>query len=122
MEENKKEENAVPVNVPPMVAPRDWNKIVESSKGELIFLPEESIDKAKEIEKQRVELNKKIIKINKLEIEMSMETQNMFFELRKNLEKNGIEDIWGKDIGFEGNALKDGKFVICLSNRKGKTL
>lgn len=97
---------------------RDWKKIVSESNGERAFLPDGFKSAAKEIEETRVEYNKDVIKMARKEIAMNMATQNLFYDLRKHLEKSGFMDIWVKDIGFEVEALSDGEFVVNISDPK----
>lgn len=93
---------------------RDWNKIVSESNGALMFLPAGFEGAAKEWLDLRTEYNALVKKMAQKELTLNMALQNLFFEFRKNLAKTGHEDVWLKDIGFESNALEDGKFVVSM--------
>lgn len=94
---------------------RNWKKIVSESNGRQMFVPDEFVERTKKIEEDRTAYNKEVVRIAAKEIALNMETQNLFFDLRKYLEESGNEDIWVKDIGFESEALKDGVFVINIT-------
>lgn len=91
---------------------RDWNKIVSESNGQLIFLPEGFRQAAEDWLTSRKEYQKFAQEMCKKEITLNIAVQNLFFELRKYLEKNGHPDVFTKEIGFENSALEDGKFII----------
>lgn len=93
---------------------RDWNKIVADSANALIFLPSGFTKAAEEWLELRSKYNALVKEMAQKEITLNMALQNLFFEVRKYLAKNGRDDIWVKDVGFESNALDDGKFVINI--------
>ncbi len=92
----------------------NWKEVVSKSGGRTIFLPEGFTNAAKEIEEKRASYNKDAVAMAKKEIAMKVATQQFFFELRKHFEKNGVADIWIKDLGFNTAALQDGEFVIDI--------
>jgi hypothetical protein len=98
----------------------NWDKVVADSNGTAIFLPEKFVKDAEEVERLRKEFNSKVGEMAEREITMNMATQNMFFALRKYLSENGHTDIWQKDIGFNVEALNDGKFVVNLMDVKAR--
>lgn len=93
---------------------RNWNKIVSESRGQLIFLPEGFVKAAEEWKELRGDYNKFVATMAKKEMTLNETFQNIFFELRRYLEKNGQPDIYLKDIGFETTALEDGKFIVSI--------
>ena len=98
---------------------RDWNKIVAESKGQLVFVPEQFIEKAKEWETIRQELLKMVNLTSRKELEATTKLNNLSYEIRKFLAENGKGDeVWTKDIGFEAGALKDGQFIISITEGK----
>lgn len=96
----------------------DWTKIVSESNGNRIFLPTSFKGAQEDLEKIRKAYNADAVKMAEREIRMTMATQNMFFELREHLAKNGQPDIWVKDIGFEQNALDEGVFIVNISEKR----
>lgn len=97
----------------------DWKKKVAESNGEMIFLPDSFTGAAEDIEKSRKEFNEMILKVAEKEIALNMATQTMFYDLRKHLAKNGVSDVWTKQLGFNAQALKEGKFVVnVLENQR----
>ncbi len=92
----------------------NWNKIVSESNGKLLFLSEGFKQAAEEWKNFRDEYNNQVQVMAKKELVLNMAMQNLFFELRKYLEKNGHADIYIKDIGFEDTALKEGRFIVSI--------
>lgn len=93
---------------------RDWKKIVSESKGTRFFLPDSFKERADDFNKQRIELNIDLSVAAEKEITMNMLSQNVLFEVRKYLAKNGFDEIWMKEIGWDADALKEGVFVINI--------
>lgn len=98
------------------VPQRDWKKIVEDSNGSLIFAPEKFIPKIKEWEEKRIQLNKLANEAAKHELATRMVLENTVSEIRAYLAENGYPDIWLADVGFEAQAIKEGQFIINVSN------
>lgn len=98
------------------VVQRDWQKIIEGSNGSLILAPEKFIPKIKEWDEKRVELNKLANAAAKHELETRLLLENTVAEVRAYLAENGYPEVWLADVGFETAALKDGKFVLTISN------
>ena len=93
---------------------RDWKKIVNESNGTRIFLPDQFTEKAKEFKEKREDLFEYLKAAAEKEITMNMLSQNTLFELRQYLAKNGFEDIWSKEMGWDTEALNEGFFVINI--------
>jgi len=93
---------------------RDWKKIVNESKGTRFFLPDSFKERAEDFNKKRIELNKDLAIAAEKEITMNMISQNALYEVRKYLAKNGFDEIWMKEIGWDAEALKEGVFVINI--------
>ena len=79
---------------------RNWSKIVSESGGKSIFLPDGFKKAAKEWRDLREDYNAQVLVMAKKELTLNVALQNLFFELRKFLDKNGRSDIYLKDIGF----------------------
>lgn len=97
---------------------RDWKKIVESSKGQLVFLPEVLETDAKEWNKKRDEFAEYLRKASKMEIYMMNDLNGLIQKLREYYDKAGVIDIWAKDIGFQTEALKEGIYILEISEQK----
>ena len=100
--------------LPPVKKP-DWKKIVSESGGTRIFLPDELKKEADAIEEDRIKLKKESSKVAKLDLEFGMRLQNLFLSVRQHLAKNGMDDNWSKDIGYEADALKENVFIININ-------
>lgn len=94
----------------------DWKKIVAESGGTRIFLPSGFEKNAKEIEEKRAEYDKEVIVMAKKQLTINIAVEDLFFELRKHLEKNGYPDIWIKDVGYDSSALKEGQLVVNITD------
>lgn len=98
-----------------MVTPKhDWKSVVADSNGTMIYLPDGFSKAQQELDEKRKGYNTDAIKMAEREITMNIATQNMFFEIRKHLAKNGYPDIWVKELGFEANALKEGHYILTI--------
>jgi len=100
---------------------RDWKDIIEKSNGTMMMMPDLFIQDMKDIENDRKELNEYLIGAAEREIKLNVRTQNMFLSLREYLVKNGLKNVWAKDIGLNVAALEDGKFVVNFSDVKRAT-
>lgn len=99
---------------------RDWDEIVKSSNGSLFHLPKEFVDRAKEWQAKRLEFNKKVEEVSRMENEINVVFGQLVFDIRKFFAENGgPETPWTSDFGFNTNALKEGKFIVeFMSNQK----
>ncbi len=96
----------------------DWKKIVKDSNGTREFLPEAFVEEAKAIEADKTEFRKGLQEVAKNEIELNVRTQNLFLKIRDHFAKEGVEGIWTKDLGFEGEAMKEGEFIVNLMDEQ----
>lgn len=95
---------------------RDWAEIVKkATDGTRVMVPESLLPLAKKAEEMRIEFEKEAKKMAKMEILMANEQGEFFVAMRKYLEENGHSGAWVHSIGFEMAALKDGEFVINIS-------
>lgn len=98
---------------------RDWKDVVAKSKGkpnELIFVPEALLEVVKPWQDERVAFQKEVESLAKKENQISNMFNNMIFKIRSYFEEQGMKDIWTKDIDFQESALKDGEFIISISD------
>ena len=93
---------------------RDWNKIVADSNGTASFLSEKFLKTAEKWVELRKDYNDFVLVMAKKELTLNMMLNNLLFDVRKDLETRGREDIYLKDLGFNSDALDDGKFIINL--------
>ena len=97
---------------------RDWKKIVEANK-DLVFLPDNFIEEAKNWNKQRNDLEKHISTVvAKMQTQTLQSLNNLMVDLRKYYENAGMTDIWAKDVGFQTEALKEGIYILEISDQK----
>lgn len=94
---------------------RNWQEIVETSNGNLAFIPEAFIARIEEWKVQRAEFNKRVEEMAAIENEIGNKMQNVLYEMRKFFAENGRTEVWTKDFGIEMNALNDGKFIISIT-------
>lgn len=95
----------------------DWKDVVAKSEGSSVFLPDELLDRAKEIKKEDEEYSKILEEIvAKKELELSIKNQNLWLDIRHWLEKNGRKDIFAKDCGWNTDARKEGVFIVNISD------
>lgn len=94
----------------------DWKKIVADSNGKSHFLPEKIQEDAVKWGDTRKDFDKKVAALAQQEIEISVMLQNMMLQIRQYLAANGHEDIWTKDIGFDEVALREGVFIINITD------
>lgn len=94
----------------------NWNEIVEKSKGKSLFLPDSFTAKAKEWNDKREELNNLIGKAAKIEVQTQAALQVIILEVRTYLEENGHPGVWSKDVGFNSDALDEGKYIVEITD------
>lgn len=106
------------INIEKSKVARDWKKIVEANP-DLVFIPEELMAEAKAWNKQRNDLDDHFKKVvAKMQTETLQSLNEVMFKLRKYYEKAGITDIWAKDVGFQTEALKEGVYIIEITDQK----
>ena len=93
----------------------DWNQRVADSKGQQMFVPEKCLEQVKEWYAKRDELKKFVDIASRTEIETNMALNTAIYEIRKYLSANGRADVWSADIGFDVDALKEGKYIITIT-------
>ena len=97
---------------------RDWKKIVADSKGTQVFLPETLLEDVKKWQTMRSEFNKFISEIAQKEIQVNVVFQNLMLKIREYYAENGMSDIWVKDVGIENEALKEGQFILNITDEQ----
>ena len=97
---------------------RSWEDIVKNSNGTAMFVPEVLLGSVKQWQEKKKAFEDSLNAMGKQELEVSNLFQNLMMEIRKYAETAGHEDIWTMDIGFNGNAMKDGKYIINISEGK----
>ncbi len=84
------------------------------------FLPESLIDAAKKWYTARTEFFKQANELAKAENVLGLQFQNIIMGIREEMEKRGaVEQVWTQDIGFNMEALREGKYIISFTPNKG---
>lgn len=94
---------------------RDWKKIVDQSGGTAVFAPEKLLTAAKSWQQKRLDFNKEIARLAKLENELTKIFNDLIYDVRNYYEEAGMSEIHTKDVGFDANALKEGIFIINIT-------
>lgn len=98
----------------------DWKKRVEESGGQSSFVPEALKADVEKWHESRMAFQKKVNDLAKEEVNLNVMFQNLILKIREYFAENGHNDIWTADVGFDTNALRDGEFVINITeNNKG---
>ena len=92
-----------------------WKDIVAKSNGQLMFVPENLIPKYKQLREMRAEFDKKLEEVAKNEIEYGTMNNDIMLEFRRYFEEAGIK-IWQKEVNLEASALREGEYVIVISD------
>lgn len=92
----------------------DWKKIVEESKGRLVFLPEKLIPVVKEWNESRHALKRAVDELSEIEVRTRVMLENMVLKIREYYAEAGDKEIWPANIGMETNALKEGIYVVSI--------
>lgn len=98
--------------------PRDWNKLVKESNGQLQFLPDALKEQATQWYKNRTEFFTKANEIAKLEATLNVEFNQLVQAIRLEMEKRGMADIWTLDLGFNLEALQEGQYIVQFTENK----
>lgn len=93
---------------------KDWKKLVAGAKGQLMFVPESLIPKYKKLLEMRAEFDKALEQVAKNEIEHGTMNNDIMLEFRKHAESVGVK-IWQKEVNLEASALRDGEYIIVIS-------
>ena len=100
--------------------PRNWEEIVKNSQGTTFFLPESLIEAAKKWSADRTAFFKQANELAKAENLLGMQFQKIIMGIREEFDKRGaVEAVWTQDIGFNMEALKEGKYIISFTPNKG---
>jgi hypothetical protein len=94
---------------------RDWNKIVQDHSDTMFFVPEQFIKQTEEWQSKRLEFGKEANKLAQKENHLGLIFTQMIYAIRTHLAENGMPEIWTMDIGFNVEALKEGKFILNIT-------
>lgn len=95
-----------------MPAKRNWDEIVTKSDGNMIFIPDEFASDMEKWEKGYTDFNAQALAMAEKEIAQTVLLNNIMFQLRKHLAKNGQKEIWKKDIRINLDALNEGRYIV----------
>lgn len=92
---------------------QEWKQRVDESKGQLTFLPEKLLAKAKKVEDLRKAFNEKVRVMSKDEIELRVLQENLLLDIRHELDTVDPEN-WTKNIAILEEAVKDDVYLVHL--------
>ena len=92
----------------------EWVKRCADSNGSMIMVPTKMIGDAEIFIKKSEEYLIKAKEFDKLSAEFDNFAKNFWYKTRQTLEKNGMEEIWNKNIGWNEEAKKDGIKIINI--------
>ena len=93
---------------------QEWAEKAAKSNGLMVQVPESMNTRAEEFQKKSDEYLAKAREFDKLSAEFDVFAKNFWHEMRKALEESGTPDIWGKNIGFNEQAKKDGLKIVNI--------
>jgi hypothetical protein len=96
------------------MADRNWEEIVANSNGTLEFLPESLIPLVKAWAEKRAALNKLANEAAKIEFETTIALHAAVMAIRTHY-ADGRPNIWSSDVGVEGGALAEGKYIVTIN-------
>lgn len=94
---------------------RDWDKIVKESNGSVVQIPEALLGKTKAWSEKRDDFNKLINEVAKKENDLKVTFTNLMYEIQSYYAENGRPEIWSMDLGFNTDALKEGVYILNIS-------
>lgn len=98
--------------------PRDWENIVETHKETMHFLPEALLEEAKAWESNRSSFEKEATELARKNASLDLQLRQLMQKIREYFAENGIDDeVWVKDIGFNTEALKEGKYILNITRQ-----
>lgn len=98
--------------------PRNWDDIIKASNGTLMYLPEELKPLAEEWYKKRQEFYLKANELAKAENILGNLFNNLVLKTKEELESRNVEGIWAKDFGLNLEALREGKYIVQITENK----
>ena len=99
---------------------KKWQEIVENSKGQSAFVPEQFLEEMKKITTLREKFNDMINEIAKKEIEMNVANNNLWLKIRNYFDDAGKKHVWSKDVNLNADALREGIYIINFLERQGR--
>ena len=101
------------------VGPRDWDRIVKDSNGTMFFLPDSLKEQAEKWGKMRQNLFKLANEMAQVENETSLIFTQLIYAVREEFAKRGqVEKVWTLDIGFNTEAMREGKFILSFTENQ----
>lgn len=96
---------------------RDWDKIVSESKN-LYHLPDVLREESEEWMKLKNDQEETAKILGKKMAVTNLALENIVFKMRQHLEELDVKECWTVEaVGFQPEALKDGKFIIVTESR-----
>jgi hypothetical protein len=93
---------------------KDWAEKCGKSNGTMVIVPEAMNSDTEEFSKKTDEYLALAKSFDKASAEFDVFAKNFWHKMRQALEAEGIEEIWGKNIGWNEQAKKEGFKVINI--------
>jgi hypothetical protein len=99
---------------------KDWAKRCAESNGAMMMVPKEMNDETDSFQKRTEEYIALAKKFDKASAEFDVAAKNFWHKMRQSIEATGVSDIWGKNIGWNEQAKKEGfKVINVISGGQG---
>lgn len=98
---------------------KTWAERCAESNGNMIMVPADMSEQSEDFQKKTEEYLAKAREFDKLSADFDVYAKNFWHSMRKSLEASGIEEIWGKNIGWNEQAKKEGIKVINIVAANG---
>ena len=93
---------------------KDWTERCAESNGSMMMVPKEMNEETDSFQKKTDEYLALAKQFDKASAEFDVFAKNFWHKMRQALEAGGVEEIWGKNIGWNEQAKKEGFKVINL--------
>lgn len=93
---------------------KDWAEKCAKSNGTMVVIPSDMNSDADEFQKKTGDYLAKAREFDKLSADFDVFAKNFWHKMRQSLEAAGTEEIWGKNIGWNEQAKKEGVKVINI--------
>lgn len=92
-----------------------WQERIEQSNGQSLFVPDQFKEEYDRLNAIREEIKEENLKLTAKAARMNNGWQNWWLSIQEYLEKNGVPDVWVKDLGEDESALNEGLAVVNIT-------